>query len=467
MPRSFTSAADVPPSRPHAPPAHARLARRAPVRRAPADRRRAPSPSRSAGRRRRARRSGITSPVCTPPWRIAERIAARSSRRSRSSSSSRQLAGEPAAARAARARASRRPAGCRRPASAPWSSSRALIGAVPRPTRRAERVAADLGRVRADVREVRLEQRAAEPALVAQREPAAVGELEREAVPVARRGRLVDVDPPGHPEVQPEHRAARLHPEELAAPVAALERRGRQRARDLARRVRAADVGVAVVDGDDLAAEGALDLPARALGLGQLGHEARKGTTARAPHGRRARASAARQLDALRQHPVDDVRREHVLDHHDGGADHAGAVVERRAHDPQRARAERDGALVDDLAHAREQVLVGVGDVAADHDHARVEEVDRRGEHLAELAAGLAHELHRLRAGRRARGGRRRASSAPRCPARAAARPSRRRRRPPRGSRGCRSGRSPRCPGRGCGRCRRPRPGRRGGSGRR
>ena len=39
-----------------------------------------------------------------------------------------------------------------------------------------------------------------------------------------------------------------------------------------------------------------------------------------------------------------------------------------------------------------------MGDVAADDDHARVEEVDRGGEHLAELAAGLAHELHRLRA---------------------------------------------------------------------
>ena len=41
---------------------------------------------------------------------------------------------------------------------------------------------------------------------------------------------------------------------------------------DLAGRVRAADVGVAVVDGDDLAPERALDLLAGALGLWEFGH---------------------------------------------------------------------------------------------------------------------------------------------------------------------------------------------------
>ena len=43
-----------------------------------------------------------------------------------------------------------------------------------------------------------------------------------------------------------------------------------QRGRDLTRRVRAADVGVGVVDRDDLAADHALELLARPFGLGKL-----------------------------------------------------------------------------------------------------------------------------------------------------------------------------------------------------
>ena len=87
------------------------------------------------------------------------------------------------------------------------SSSRAFIGAVPRPTRE-RNCPRDLGGVGADVREVRLDHRAPEPPLVAQREPAAVGELERESVPAVRRRLLVDDHPPGHAEVQPEVRPA-------------------------------------------------------------------------------------------------------------------------------------------------------------------------------------------------------------------------------------------------------------------
>jgi hypothetical protein len=74
--------------------------------------------------------------------------------------------------------------------------------------------------------------------------------------------------------VQPEIGAALvgLDPQELAAPV----RRGQpppdERGRDLARRMRAADVGVSVVDCDDLPAERALDLLPRALGSGKLRH---------------------------------------------------------------------------------------------------------------------------------------------------------------------------------------------------
>ena len=100
----------------------------------------------------------------------------------------------------------------------------------------AEGVARDLGGVRADVGEVRLDHRAAEPALVAQREPAAVGELEHEAVPVVRAGGLVDHDPAGHPEVQAELRpAVGLRPEELAAAVGRGEPVADQRGGDLAR----------------------------------------------------------------------------------------------------------------------------------------------------------------------------------------------------------------------------------------
>ena len=55
-----------------------RLAGRAPERRAPADRVARAAACRSAGRRRRGARCSISSPVCTPPLRIAERVAARS-----------------------------------------------------------------------------------------------------------------------------------------------------------------------------------------------------------------------------------------------------------------------------------------------------------------------------------------------------------------------------------------------------
>ena len=67
------------------------------------------------------------------------------------------------------------------------------------------------------MREVRVEHRAAQAALVAQHEPTAVLELEREAVPEHRRavvrrrvagGRVVDDDPAGHPQVEPERRPA-------------------------------------------------------------------------------------------------------------------------------------------------------------------------------------------------------------------------------------------------------------------
>ena len=69
----------------------------------------------------------------------------------------------------------------------------------------------------------------------------------------------------------------------------------------------------------------------------------------------------------------------------------------RRGHDPQIAGGERQGALEDDFAHARQELLVGLGDVAADDDRARVEEVHAAREDLAEVAARVADGLDGLR----------------------------------------------------------------------
>ena len=75
------------------------------------------------------------------------------------------------------------------------------------------------------------------------------------------------------PEVQAELRAAvGLRPQELAAAVGVDQPVPDERRGHLAGRVRAADVGVAVVDRDDLAADDPLELPAGPFGLGQLGH---------------------------------------------------------------------------------------------------------------------------------------------------------------------------------------------------
>ena len=61
---------------------------------------------------------------------------------------------------------------------------------------------------------------------------------------------------------------------------------------------------------------------------------------------------------------------------------------------------QRQRALEGDLADPGEQLLVGTAEVPADHDHARVEEVDTRGEHLAEAASGVADHARRDRVAR-------------------------------------------------------------------
>ena len=123
-----------------------------------------------------------------------------------------------------------------------------------------------------DVAEIRIEHRASKPALVAEDEPAAVFELNREPIPA--RGVLgVDEDPAGHAQVQTERGTIiGLQPHELAAPVRGGERVADQRGGDLSRLVGPGHVGVAVIDGDDPPAEDGLERPARSLDFGQLRH---------------------------------------------------------------------------------------------------------------------------------------------------------------------------------------------------
>ena len=66
----------------------------------------------------------------------------------------------------------------------------------------------------------------------------------------------------------------------------------------------------------------------------------------------------------------------------------------------QVARGHRQRAADRGLAHAREQLLRRLGEVAADDDRARVEEVDALGQHLADGAAGAADGLQRERLSR-------------------------------------------------------------------
>jgi putative flavoprotein involved in K+ transport len=159
----------------------------------------------------------------------------------------------------------------------------------------------DLGRVRAERVDVGVEQDAAEPALIEQRQAPAVGELEREPVPrslarlrVPARAvaafcgpavRRDDYDAPAHAEVDAEvrTRGARgpvrgsqprgLAPHGLPAPVRGDQRPSDQRGTQLAGGVRPADERIGVVDGHDAPAQGHVrDQAAGGLDLRQLGH---------------------------------------------------------------------------------------------------------------------------------------------------------------------------------------------------
>ena len=134
----------------------------------------------------------------------------------------------------------------------------------------------DLAGVRPHPREVGLEDRPPQPPTVAQRQPAAVAEVQREPIPPARVGLLVHHDRSRHAQVQAQHRPrVGLHPQVLPAAVGVDQPVAGQRRRDLAGSVRARHVGVPVVHGDDLAPPHPFDLPAGPLGLGQLGQLSR------------------------------------------------------------------------------------------------------------------------------------------------------------------------------------------------
>ena len=232
------------------------------------------------------RRCGITSPVCTPP--LADRRAGRGAQLAAQPVELLRLSSPPAAAvRDGRATASRRPAGCRR--------RRSRLVEQPRLERR--RAAADPRAERGSGRPRRRRARRA-------RGPARGSPGRAGACRAARAGRrrrtrartgpscpgraVVDVDPPGHTQMQPQDRPGRLSPRGTcraggcaragptsAAAISPARAAGRRRCRD--RRPRRSR------------APGAVDLAPRAFCFGKLRHEARKGTT-RAGGRRRSRA---------------------------------------------------------------------------------------------------------------------------------------------------------------------------------
>ena len=235
-------------------PALVRLARGAPVRGAPADR--VPREQRLAARARAALlprgheapgvHAAVADRVRGPPR--AARAAGGRARRP--------TARPPAAAgSASRATASRRRAGCRRRRSRPGRAAAPSAAATPRPTRsrktsRPTSAASGPTWEKSGSISARPSRRLSRSAI---RPPSANSSAKRSQLP--RRRLLVDRDPARHAEVQAEVRAAvvGLDPQELPAPVRLGQPPADERRGDLARGVGAADVGVAVVDRDDLA----------------------------------------------------------------------------------------------------------------------------------------------------------------------------------------------------------------------
>jgi hypothetical protein len=127
---------------------------------------------------------------------------------------------------------------------------------------------AGLGSIGTEARGVGIEHRPAQTALVAQGEPTTALEVEREPVPAPGSRLRVHHETARHAEVEAEHGAGGVDPQHLPLAVGGRETVTLERRGNLPRRVRAADVGVGVVDGDDRPSQGVLlDDEARALGL--------------------------------------------------------------------------------------------------------------------------------------------------------------------------------------------------------
>jgi len=93
---------------------------------------------------------------------------------------------------------------------------------------------------------------------------------------------------------------------------------------------------------------------------------------------------------------IDRGRGEDRLEHHDGGAGDAGFVAEPAEPDLQPSRCQWQGSLVHDLAYAGDERLAGLGDVATDDDHRRIEKVDARRQYTADGVAGLTNDADRV-----------------------------------------------------------------------
>ena len=240
-----------------------------------------------------ADRCSMTSPVCTPPLRIAARVAFLSDECSAVSVSwsrvSTRRRGSSEACHSVSS-ASRLPT----PAITDWSSSRALTGAVPRPTRSRNSAtptsaASGPSRVRSGSSRTRprrrlSKSRSSPPSAKRRVKRSQAGSRSGDVAVVPRTRSppstgdpvaVGDHDPPAHAEVDPQQRpvAGGLAPHALAASQGGGEPASDEGGADLAGGVRAADPGVGVVDVGDLAVQRAgLDDRAGALDLGQLGH---------------------------------------------------------------------------------------------------------------------------------------------------------------------------------------------------
>ncbi len=84
-----------------------------------------------------------------------------------------------------------------------------------------------------------------------------------------------------------------------------------------------------------------------------------------------------------------------MIDHHCRGARDLGAVVQTAPNDSEVLSRQSKGSLIDELLDPREEVLVGLRDVAANDNHTRVEQVDRTCQRFTDQPTAFPHERDR------------------------------------------------------------------------